>query len=484
VTAVKLSTWFTSETSWPSGNPANLARIADSESRLPPLEDASSGTRVGSGVASGVDAVYLTTDPSLVEPDRLLPLLMTRDTIGGAADWSGTYLVNPWENGRLVDLDDHPRLGAYLESHSSAVRERHVAQISPQHWYRTIDRVEPGLLKRDKLVIPDLKAFIQPVLDRSQTYPHHGLYFITSDQWDLEVLGGVLLSDLAELFVATCCVKMRRDCFRFQVQKPRRIRVPEILVSAKTRSGSTASSTCYPRSGTSQRCCSTAVRSSARCTAGGLVVLNEIPDYAEKVQATIDSYWHVRRSQAERSREAGVVNTGLRAEVTGGKHLNALQLLVVDVIVDAGIPAGKLQVKTRPVPGYFDNRTDEALRQAIDVSKAVERGIVDSPLRPWLGYVMLIEDNEAWNRTSKPRKPVSPADPVFDESSPADRAAIFFDRMVRERLLDAACVMLANRTTGGVTYKRGSLSLQSFAAALFGRCLQFRVTNSDIDWDE
>lgn len=209
---------------------------------------------------------------------------------------------------------------------------------------------------------------------------------------------------------------------------------------------------------------------------------DEIPDYAEKVQATIDSYWHVRRSQAERSREAGVVDTGLRAEVTGGKHLNALQLLVVDVIVDAGMPAGKLQVKTRPVPGYFDNRTDEALGQAIDVSKAVERGIVDSPLRPWLGYVMLIEDNEAWNRTSKPRKPVWPADPVFDESSPADRAAIFFDRTDRERLLDAACVMLANRTTGGVTYKRESLSLQSFAAALFGRCLQFRVTNSDIDW--
>ncbi len=154
VTAVKLSAWFTSETSWPSGNPANLSLIADIESRLPPLEDASTGTRVGIGVASGVDAVYLTADPSLVEPDRLLPLLMTCDTIGGAADWSGTYLVNPWENGRLVDLDDHPRLGAYLESHPSAVRERHVAQISPQHWYRTIDRVEPGLLKRDKLVIP------------------------------------------------------------------------------------------------------------------------------------------------------------------------------------------------------------------------------------------------------------------------------------------------------------------------------------------
>jgi len=81
-------------------------------------------------------------------------------------------------------------------------------------------------LERDKLVIPDLKAFIQPVLDRGRTYPHHGLYFVTSDQWDLEVLGGLLLSDIAELFVATYCVKMRGGCYRFQAQYLRRIRVP------------------------------------------------------------------------------------------------------------------------------------------------------------------------------------------------------------------------------------------------------------------
>jgi adenine-specific DNA-methyltransferase len=30
------------------------------------------------------------------------------------------------------------------------------------------------------------------VLDRGETYPHHNLYFIESDTWDLEVLGGLL----------------------------------------------------------------------------------------------------------------------------------------------------------------------------------------------------------------------------------------------------------------------------------------------------
>jgi adenine-specific DNA-methyltransferase len=227
VSAAKLPAWFDAGSSWPSGDPANLTLIADLERRFQLLEDPSTGTRVGIGVASGIDDVYLTKDANLVEADRLLPLLMTRDTVGGDADWSGTFLVNPWQDGGLVDLADHPRLRAYLESRSGSVKARHVARNNPHRWYRTIDRVEPGLLERPKLVIPELKAFLQPVLDTGKTYPHHGLYFITSDAWDLGVLGGLLLSDIAELFVATYCVKMRGGCYRFQAQYLRRIRVPE-----------------------------------------------------------------------------------------------------------------------------------------------------------------------------------------------------------------------------------------------------------------
>ncbi|MCU1400510.1 MAG: putative modification methylase [Acidimicrobiales bacterium] len=228
VKAARMPTWFDTDSSWPSGNPANLSLVADLERRFPLLEDVATGTRVGIGVATGIDSVFLTTDSGLVEPDRLLPLLMTRDTTVGLADWSGTYLVNPWDGGRLVELDNHPRLRRYLESKAGEVRHRHIAQKNPNRWYRTIDRVEPGLLEQHKLVIPDLKAFLHPVLDRGMTYPHHGLYFITSTGWDLEVLGGLLLSDIAELFVATYCVKMRGGCYRFQAQYLRRIRVPPL----------------------------------------------------------------------------------------------------------------------------------------------------------------------------------------------------------------------------------------------------------------
>ncbi|MCZ7525810.1 MAG: hypothetical protein M5U14_05110 [Acidimicrobiia bacterium] len=41
------------------------------------------------------------------------------------------------------------------------------------------------------------------------------------------MLGGLLLSDFANLFVGAYCVKMRGGCYRFQAQYLRRIRVPE-----------------------------------------------------------------------------------------------------------------------------------------------------------------------------------------------------------------------------------------------------------------
>lgn len=120
------------------------------------------------------------------------------------------------------------RLEGYLESNAGRLRARHVARQRPARWYRTIDRVDTHLLVRPKLVLPDLKASAHPVLDDGSYYPHRNLYFVVSDAWDLEVLGGLLLSDIANLFVGAYCVKMRGGCYRFQAQYVRRIRVPGI----------------------------------------------------------------------------------------------------------------------------------------------------------------------------------------------------------------------------------------------------------------
>jgi hypothetical protein len=224
--ASRLDDWFDGHDLWPSGSPAQLAAVADLESRFPPLEDANTGTRVGIGVATGCDKVFITRNPEIVEADRLLPLVQAGDTASGAVVWAGTYLVNPWDGDGLVDIKRYPRLKRYFESNAEELRARHVARKRPAQWYRTIDRVDPDLLRRSKLVLPDLKAAAHPVLDDGTCYPHHNLYYVVSDAWDLEVLGGLLLSEVANLFVGSYCVKMRGGCYRFQAQYLRRIRVP------------------------------------------------------------------------------------------------------------------------------------------------------------------------------------------------------------------------------------------------------------------
>lgn len=230
VEAARIDRWPTGRDFWPGGSPAQLALIADLESRFPPLEDRLTGTRVGIGVATGCDDVYITSDAQVVEESRLLPLLRAADTSSGAVSWSGAYLINPWEDQRLVDLRRYPRLSRYLHLHAARLRRRHVARRRPDSWYRTIDRVDSGLIGRAKLVFPDLKAAAHPVLDDGGHYPHHNLYYVVSDAWDLDVLGGLLLSDIANLFVGAYCVKMRGGTFRFQAQYLRRIRVPDLSV--------------------------------------------------------------------------------------------------------------------------------------------------------------------------------------------------------------------------------------------------------------
>ena len=224
----RLDGWFSAGDPWPLVSPEHLALLQRLEAEFPPLEDAETGTKVTIGVATGADPVFITQDSGLVESERLLPLAMAKDTISGALDWSGHYLVNPWEEQGLVELDRFPRLQSYFEDHAEQLRGRHVAKKRPANWYRTIDRVHVDLTSQRKLYIPDIKERLLPVLDRGETYPHHNLYVVLSEGWDLEVLGGLLLSEIAQFFVECYAVRMRGGYLRFQAQYLRRIRVPEI----------------------------------------------------------------------------------------------------------------------------------------------------------------------------------------------------------------------------------------------------------------
>ncbi len=228
-----VNTWFKGADPWPCHSPEQLALLRRLEDQFPPLE---MNAKVGIGVATGNDCVYITTDTDLVEPSRLLKLALAKDLADGTVRWSGHYLVNPWNHEGLVDLKTFPKLRAYYEHHAAVLKKRHTAEKSAGKWYKTIDRVNHLLTDTHKLYIPDIKNRLEPVLDRGETYPHHNLYFIQSDEWDLEVLGGLLMSTVGQFFIESYGVRMRGGYFRFQAQYLRRIRVPPPATLSKVQS--------------------------------------------------------------------------------------------------------------------------------------------------------------------------------------------------------------------------------------------------------
>jgi len=197
------------------------------ERDFPALEE--TGCKVGIGVATGADQVYVAKLDELdIEPSRKLPLAMTRDIMTGHVQWRGYVVVNPFtDEGPLVDLKAFPKLAAYLEANRPAIANRHVAKRDEKRWYRTIDRITPSLAARPKLLIPDIKGDAQVVFEEGKLYPHHNLYYVVSDQWELRALQAVLLSSLTRLFIATYSTKMRGGFLRFQAQYLRRIRLPK-----------------------------------------------------------------------------------------------------------------------------------------------------------------------------------------------------------------------------------------------------------------
>lgn len=213
---------------WLLSNAARLLIIQQLERSFSTLEEA--GCKVGIGVATGADKVYIGTDAELdVEPERKLPLLTRGDLKDNRITWRGKFVLNPFDGDSpmLVDLEAYPKFKAYLESHQEQIQGRHVAKKNPRAWFKTIDRLYPTLSSRPKLVIPDIQGEPQVAYDKGDFYPHHNLYFVTSSTWDLQSLQAVLRSSLAKAFVATYSLRMRGDALRFQAQYLRRIRLPE-----------------------------------------------------------------------------------------------------------------------------------------------------------------------------------------------------------------------------------------------------------------
>lgn len=226
ITPIESTTLSPGASPWLLGGFGQVDLIRQIEADYPLLED--SGCKVGIGVATGADRIFIADYNKLdIEDSRKLKLVRTKDIASGHVNWAGKGIVNPFDdNGKLVELADYPKLDAYLQRHKQAILARHCAQKNPRSWYRTIDRITPSLASRPKLLVPDIKGESHIVYEDGEFYPHHNLYYLISDEWDLRCLQAVLMSSLTRAFIAMYSTRMRGGFLRFQAQYLRRIRIP------------------------------------------------------------------------------------------------------------------------------------------------------------------------------------------------------------------------------------------------------------------
>lgn len=224
--------WYPDGSPWSSTSRDEVRVLTALRKDFPLLEESGGNIRVGIGVATGADNVYvLPEQSSSIEASRQIPIIMAGDVNVAENNWSGRYLINPFadaDDGSLVDLTRYPGLAEHLESHSDQLRGRHVAKARPANWFRTIDRIWPTLRLAPKLVIPDIQRGGVIGVDRGEYYPHHNVYWITSDAWDLRALQALMRSTQVLLQVRAFSVQMRGGSIRYQAQTLRRLRIPAL----------------------------------------------------------------------------------------------------------------------------------------------------------------------------------------------------------------------------------------------------------------
>lgn len=233
----------------------------------------------------------------------------------------------------------------------------------------------------------------------------------------------------------------------------------------------------------------------------------KLADYDAKAREAIRTFWRNRERARQKQADSGRRDQGERAGVTTGKNMDGFIALVADIVQANGLTYASVHFRRRVVtlPGYFrptklwdvlvinrhrlvaalefksqvgpsfgnnfNNRTEEAIGTAHDLSTAFREGAFGEQTRPFTGWLIVVEDAEG---SRKPIRDVSPHYPVFREfegASYADRYNILCRKLVQEQLYTAASVLLSPRSaigTGEYSQLSELTGLHTFVTELAG----------------
>ncbi len=233
----------------------------------------------------------------------------------------------------------------------------------------------------------------------------------------------------------------------------------------------------------------------------------DLADYEQRARQAIRAFWGNREKARQKQADSGRADQGERAGVTAGKNMDGFIALVIDIVRANGLDHADIHQRRRvlTLPGYFrptklwdllvinegrlvaalefksqvgpsfgnnfNNRSEEAIGTALDLWTAYREGAFGEQARPFVGWLMLLEDAPA-SRT--PVGDASPHFPVFKEfqgASYAERYNILCRKLVRERLYTTASVLTSPRSasTDGDYFEMSDMTgLRAFVTELAG----------------
>jgi len=205
-------------------------------------------------------------------------------------------------------------------------------------------------------------------------------------------------------------------------------------------------------------------------------------NYDKKAKKAVVAFWTSRDQAREKQSAAGKSDQGERAGVTSGKNMDGFLDLIVEIVKANGLAKADIHQKRAVVtlPGYFrptklwdllviyqgqliaaielksqvgplfgnnfNNRTEEAIGTAHDFWTAYREGAFGQQPRPFVGWLMLVEDAPASRKAVKDKSPHFPVFKAFQGASYLQRYDLLCRRLMQEQLYTSASLMTSARS--------------------------------------
>lgn len=174
--------------------------------------------------------------------------------------------------------------------------------------------------------------------------------------------------------------------------------------------------------------------------------------YQYMISKAIRSFWDTKEEQGS---------------VLAGKQLDEFLNLLKQVAINTGVPAECIYTKGNHIPGFFratkdwdllivapnknliaaielksqvgsygnnlNNRTEESLGSAEDFWVAFREHTFPYRITPWLGYMMVVGEEEGSNHTVRISEPHYAVRSEFKDTTYLDRYRILCEKLIAER---------------------------------------------------